>query len=308
VDSFYEYALKWYIMSGEVEFLDIWDDAYAAIMRYSKSADGYWYRPVNMKTGDLAYYTVDSLSAFWPGLQVLSGDVESGIKLHMLYYDLWKRHSGLPEVYDTNYRIATSHQYPLRPEFIESTWYLYRATKDPFYLDVGERVLFDITTRAKVPCGLTGINDLRTNGQDDRMESFALSETLKYLYLLFDEDNVLHHDDSDYVLTTEGHILKLPIEGARPPPPSRRFISHQCPAYKPHGTYDFENRTYGLSQGVRARPYVEYVHALVGVMPSDGDKRWWSRDGWLSSWVGLKVACSRLNSFSLPAALRCLKT
>lgn len=64
-------------------------------------------------------------------------------------------------------------------EFIESTWYLYRATKDPFYLDVGERVLFDIVTRAKVDCGLAGISDLRTNKQDDRMESFALSETLK---------------------------------------------------------------------------------------------------------------------------------
>jgi mannosidase alpha-like ER degradation enhancer 1 len=64
-------------------------------------------------------------------------------------------------------------------EFIESTWYLYRATGDSFYLDVAERVLFDIITRAKVPCGLTGIKDLRTNSRDDRMESFALSETLK---------------------------------------------------------------------------------------------------------------------------------
>jgi mannosidase alpha-like ER degradation enhancer 1 len=54
-----------------------------------------------------------------------------------------------------------------------------QATRDPFYLDVGERVLFDLTTRAKVACGLTGIQDLRTNKRDDRMESFALSETLK---------------------------------------------------------------------------------------------------------------------------------
>jgi ER degradation enhancer, mannosidase alpha-like 1 len=115
-------------------------------------------------------------------------------------------------VYDTNHRRATSYQYPLRPgkmccwhceaclnivfiEFIESTWYLYRvsyrvssvlqllilrkATKDPFYLDVGERVLLDLITRAKVDCGLAGIQDLRTNKRDDRMESFALSETLK---------------------------------------------------------------------------------------------------------------------------------
>jgi hypothetical protein len=54
-----------------------------------------------------------------------------------------------------------------------------QATRDPFYLDVGERILFDIITRAKVDCGLAGIQDLRTNKRDDRMESFALSETLK---------------------------------------------------------------------------------------------------------------------------------
>jgi ER degradation enhancer, mannosidase alpha-like 1 len=84
-----------------------------------------------MKTGDLAYFTVDSLSAFWPGLQVLAGDLEAAIKLHMLCmpplllpfqmltirrdWNMWKHHSGLPEVYDTSYRVATSHQYPLRP-------------------------------------------------------------------------------------------------------------------------------------------------------------------------------------------------
>lgn len=37
----------------------------------------------------------------------------------------------------------------------------------------------DLTTRAKVDCGLAGIQDLRTNVRDDKMESFALSETLK---------------------------------------------------------------------------------------------------------------------------------
>jgi hypothetical protein len=46
-------------------------------------------------------------------------------------------------------------------------------------LDVGERILQDITLRAKVECGLAGILDLSNNSQDDRMESFVLSETLK---------------------------------------------------------------------------------------------------------------------------------
>ena len=37
-----------------------------------------------MTTGDMTYNTLDSLSAFWPGLQVLAGDVENAIKSHML--------------------------------------------------------------------------------------------------------------------------------------------------------------------------------------------------------------------------------
>ncbi|KAF8913826.1 alpha mannosidase-like protein [Gymnopilus junonius] len=317
VDSFYEYALKWYIMSGEyyfrksnqtihvfegeLEFLDVWDDAYAAVMRYSRTKDGHWYRTVHMHTGDPAYHTIDSLSAFWPGLQVLAGDVQNAIRLHMMYYNLWRQHSGLPEVYDTNYKTATSLQYPLRPgkiyvilfeqgcdfalEFIESTWYLYRATRDPFYLDVGERVLFDLTTRAKVACGLSGIQDLRTNKRDDRMESFALSETLKYLYLLFDEENPLHSDESNYVFTTEGHILTLGRDHMRSPAPARKRMrnveAHQCPVYVPSiAGSDHRGGSSGLVQGIRSRPDVDYSRYLVGVSPSSTEEQYWSPDGW----------------------------
>ena len=42
------------------------------------------YRPVNIHTGVAAYNTVDSLSAFWPGLQVLAGDIENAIKSHLI--------------------------------------------------------------------------------------------------------------------------------------------------------------------------------------------------------------------------------
>lgn len=30
------------MLEGETEFLDVWDDAYTAIMRYSRAADGFW--------------------------------------------------------------------------------------------------------------------------------------------------------------------------------------------------------------------------------------------------------------------------
>jgi ER degradation enhancer, mannosidase alpha-like 1 len=69
-----------------VEYLDVFQEAYAAIMQYARSSDGLWVRvmymisipckatvqfhSVSMSTGELAFSTVDSLSSFWPGLQV----------------------------------------------------------------------------------------------------------------------------------------------------------------------------------------------------------------------------------------------
>ncbi|PCH41185.1 glycoside hydrolase family 47 protein [Wolfiporia cocos MD-104 SS10] len=285
IDSFFEYALKWYVMSGEVEFLDVWQEAYDAIMRYARAPDGYWFRSVNIHTGDVSYQTFDSLSAFWPGLQVLAGDVENAIKSHMTYWNIWRAHSGLPEVWDMSFRQGTSMQYPLRPEFVESTWYLYRATRDPFYLDVAGRVLYDITTRAKVPCGLAGIGDLRTNKLEDRMESFVLSETLKYLYLLFDEENLLNTNDSNYVLTTEGHILWLDRDLIKPMSPARRKLRgaehHQCPAYEPPLiAFDDWDAETGMTTNIRARSDADFVRELIGVKPTSQDAKTYFPGGW----------------------------
>ena len=85
----------------------------------------------------------------------------------------------------------------MRPEFIESTYYLYRATKDPMYLQIGERVLNLLGDRYKAPCGLSGLQDVRTAERQDRMESFVVGETLKYLYLLFDtKDEIFLHNST----------------------------------------------------------------------------------------------------------------
>ncbi|KNZ61589.1 hypothetical protein VP01_1381g3 [Puccinia sorghi] len=220
IDSFYEYILKSHILLQDQSFLEIWNQAYKAVMTYMRSPDGFWYRGVNMQTGAVATSTIDSLAAFWPGLQVLAGDVEAAIQSHMTYANLWasggvtSRYSGIPEVFDIHRRQATSLGYPLRPEFIESNYFLYRATKDEFYLDVAERVLTDLVNRTWVDCGLASIANLVTGQLEDRQHSFMLSETLKYLYLTFDEDNPINHADEPFVFTTEGHILYIPPEAA----------------------------------------------------------------------------------------------
>jgi hypothetical protein len=97
-----------------------------------------------------------------------------------------------------------------RPEFIESTYHIYRATHDPWYLHVGEMAIRDIKRRCWTPCGWAGLQDVRTGEKSDRMESFFLGETAKYLHLLFDPDHPLNKLDAPFVFTTEGHPLIIP--------------------------------------------------------------------------------------------------
>ncbi|KAF8314870.1 alpha-mannosidase [Cantharellus anzutake] len=315
IDSFYEYALKMYVLTGENRYLDVWNDSYGPLMKHSRGADGFWYRTVSMETGELATTWIDSLGAFWPGLQVLAGDVESAIKSHMAYWNLWKRFSGMPETFNVMTREGISLGYPLRPEFIESTYFLYRATRDSFYLDVGARILEDFIRRTKVPCGLATVSNVLTGAHEDRMESFALSESLKasYLYLLFDEDNMFNKDFRNFVFTTEGHVLFLDNMYFRQPPPIQPALhrsSHSiCPAYSPPlVTFSRQGGSHlgdlgGLIGSVRERPDFEYARLLAGIVVSpdaydklswsktsgdknpfaviaEEDKAWWDENGW----------------------------
>jgi len=168
------------------------------------------------------------------------------------------------------------------------------------YLDIGKTVLSDLLLRAKVECGIAGIRDLRNNALDDRMESFVLSETLKvcrqppihgqllipnvqYLYLLFDEDNLLHNDDSNYVFTTEGHLLSLEQKYLKLPSPTvrrlRRAENQQCPAYEPP-TFNGAGDMPGLHVGIRSRSDFDFARFLVSTALSDGDETWWHPNGW----------------------------
>ena len=70
IDSFYEYLLKAYVLFGEKEYLDVFSEAYNAVLRYIRDETGYLYRNVNIMNGGLMSSWVDSLSAYFPGLQV----------------------------------------------------------------------------------------------------------------------------------------------------------------------------------------------------------------------------------------------
>lgn len=206
VDSLYEYALKYYILFDDKEYLDIWTKMESALDSFS--FNGWFYRVIDFRSGVLMTYWFDALAAFWSGVQVLAGNVSKAIQAHIIYQKLWNNFGGIPERFSVGVSAENSIElewYLLRPEFIESAYYLFQATKDPLYLQIGEVVLDDFEHINKVPCGVAALHDVRTGELSDKMESFFLSETLKYLYILFDTEHSLHRDSSTWVFSTEAH-------------------------------------------------------------------------------------------------------
>ncbi|XP_005106072.1 endoplasmic reticulum mannosyl-oligosaccharide 1,2-alpha-mannosidase-like [Aplysia californica] len=100
----------------------------------------------------------------------------------------------------------------LRPETLESLFYMYRFTGDKKYRDWGWQIFLAFEKHTKVPdAGYSSIHNVKDAGNPrfrDKMESFFLSETLKYLYLLFSDDPNLISLDK-FVFNSEGHPLPI---------------------------------------------------------------------------------------------------
>nr|AIG56058.1 secreted protein [Achlya hypogyna] len=225
LDSYYEYLMKYYVLSGDTDWFHMFNMSYHSIEAHMLQADGY-HVEVDMNYGKeyLRSRRVSALQAFWPGLQVLAGDVQGAIDSHARLFDLWNQFGALPELYDmagNGELIRWGRHYPLRPELAESTYHLYMATRDEKYLKVGRKLLYDIEETSRVPCGYAAVANVQDKSLEDRMDSFFLSETVKYLYLLFSNDSSIivpsHGGNSSgasvavpsskVVFTTEGHLF-----------------------------------------------------------------------------------------------------
>lgn len=78
-------------------------------------------------------------------------------------------------------------------------------------MQVAKKVLQTLQEHARVPCGFAAVNDIRTGKHEDRMDSFVLSETLKYLFLMFADPSEISLDLDTFIFTTEAHLLPLSL-------------------------------------------------------------------------------------------------
>lgn len=209
VDSYYEYLAKGAILLQRPELMRMFQEGRSAIDKYLSRDD--WHLWVSMSKGQVTLPVFQSLEAYWPGVLSLIGEVSKGMKSLHNYHQVWKQYGFTPEFYNIPQgEVGTNREgYPLRPELVESVMYLYRATRDPYLIEVGKDILRSIQHSARTPCGYATIKDVRDHRKEDRMESFFLAETTKYLYLLFDPDNFIHNrgDKGTIVQTPWGECV-----------------------------------------------------------------------------------------------------
>lgn len=210
IDSYYEYLLKAYLSFGDQEYLDMFVDVYSSIQSYSALSEGVngmvWPVDIHMTSGRIVSPFVSALGAFWPGLQSLSGQFKDASKLYWHWNLVVEKFKWVPESFTPD--LSTTHPqlkyYPLRPEYIESGYILYSDTGNYEYLSSTATFHEILMNTTKTRCGFASISDVNSGRLEDSMESFFLSETTKYLFLMYSNAvDILDH----YILSTEAHFL-----------------------------------------------------------------------------------------------------
>ncbi|KAJ8951385.1 hypothetical protein NQ318_009949 [Aromia moschata] len=151
-DSFYEYLLKAWLQTNKEdnEARQMFDDAMQAVFLHmlQTSQNGLTYF-AELKF-DRPEHKMDHLSCFSEGSEARA--------------------------------LKTSEKYYiLRPEVIESYFYMYRLTKDEKYRDWGWEAVQALEKYCRVPGGYTGLKNVYSESpqQDDVQQSFFIAETLK---------------------------------------------------------------------------------------------------------------------------------
>ena len=246
-DSFFEYLLKLWLQGGRKEawlraaYDKAMDGAISLLLKQS-SPSGFSY--LSDYNGRQNFLNMDHLVCFMPGLLALgaytdptnpvapsagSEPAEGSLSaratrdlhvakalMHTCYQMYHRQSSGIAPEY-VEFRQGqdmvvgpSAPFYILRPETAESLFVLQQLTGDPVYRDWSYEIFSAIEKHCRTDAGYGALRDVNraASGVDDRMESFFLAETLKYLYLAQDPDNAVDVL-GQYVLNTEAHPLSV---------------------------------------------------------------------------------------------------
>jgi mannosidase alpha-like ER degradation enhancer 2 len=208
IDSYYEYLWKCWRLFGDKDCRDMWNASIPAVNKYLADETGgeLWYGHADMQTGKRTKTIYGALDAFFPALLALSGDLDRARRLQASSFKMWNVYGIEPETLDYKRMRVVAGSYHLRPEIVESTYYLYHYTGDPEYRHMGEKMFDDFVKYCRAEAGYAALADVISKQQLDEMQSFVLAETFKYFYLLFVPPETLQFDR--VIFNTEAHPLK----------------------------------------------------------------------------------------------------
>ncbi|MGH7938380.1 MAG: glycoside hydrolase family 47 protein, partial [Bryobacteraceae bacterium] len=208
IDSYYEYLWKCWLLFGDKDCLRMWRTSIPAVNRYlADEVDGQlWYGHANMLSGARTETTYGALDAFFPAVLALSGDLGRAARLQASSFKMWNLYDIEPEVINYKTMKLVAKSYHLRPEIVESTYYLHHFSRDPRYQRMGEKMFDDFVRYCRTDSGYAALSDVVTKKNRDEMESFVFAETFKYFYLLFSPPGASDFDH--IVFNTEAHPLR----------------------------------------------------------------------------------------------------
>lgn len=227
-DSYFEYLLKGYLQSGKkrTRLLNEWKKAMQEMKTslIHKSTGGYTF--LSDSSGD--QNKMQQLSCFMGGLLALGAHyvpeehredwwLPTGAEITRTCYEMYHQSpSGLASeeaIIGDAIHPSGAPQFRIRPETLESLFYLYRITGDEKYRDWSAEIFDAINKHARTKYGFANARDVTKVPVllEDSEETFVGAETLKYALLIQLPSEVLPLDK--YVLNTEAHPLPIVYNG-----------------------------------------------------------------------------------------------
>ncbi|MGA5702822.1 glycoside hydrolase family 47 protein [Peterkaempfera bronchialis] len=210
VDSFYEYLWAGAELFGDSELRGWYRLLTDAVLNIQgeRRHGRLWFRQVDQETGAVVGHGQSELGAFYAGLLGKGGDLTAGEDYYRSWTALLDRHPVLPEAVDFADGRVTSPRNDLRPEYVNSSFDLWRLTGDAVYKRTAYRYFQGLRNHLRVPGGYTVADDVTAAPMrlGDLTPGYWFAENLKYVYLMFARTR--RFDRRRGLLSTEGKILR----------------------------------------------------------------------------------------------------
>jgi mannosyl-oligosaccharide alpha-1,2-mannosidase len=210
VDSFYEYLWDGWELYGDKDLRTWYTTLTAGVLRYlsERRSGRLWFRQADMRTGATTGHAQSELTSFYAGLLAQSGHVAEGEAHHNSWTAVLRSFRLPPESLDYRGMRALDPSYPLRPEYVDSCFFLWLVTGKEIYRQRAAAMFRRQRRYCKVANGYTVVRDVTTRPMKlgDLTPGYWFSENAKYYYLLF--ARARRFDYRSNYLTTEGNVLR----------------------------------------------------------------------------------------------------